>query len=404
MGLVADGQGSLPIGALREHVRPMRIALVHNKHAYTGGIEAYLNNLARHLAGEGHEVTIVCRSHEEPPHPAVRFAVLRPFHIGGAWKMWAFAQAVEAHVTAVHYDVVYGLGKTWSHDVIRLGGGCHQTFLDQAGEAERRFLHPPGGGWLKNRTSLAIERRALKPGAYHRVITNAEMVKRDVMARHGVPAEMVTVIHNGVDPERFHPRHREEGGADLRRSCGFTPAHQVVLFLGSGYARKGLDRVIDAFPAVLAKRPLARLLVVGYDSAWERYEARAKSLGLTNAAHFLGGRRDAPVCYGAGDLYVLPTRYDPFANSTLEALATGLPVITSDANGGSEVMTPGEHGLVLPLTAATETLADAMVAWTDPDRLHSVRADVRACAERHDLRGKMDAATVVLKAAAAGMS
>lgn len=375
----------------------MRVALIHIKHAASGGVEAYLTNLARYLASAGHEVTIICRSHDELPHPAVRFVRLRPFNLGGAWKMWAFAQAVERHVAETAYDVVYGLGKTWSHDVVRLGGGCHQTYLDLAGEAERRFLHPPGGGWLKNRTALAIERRGLSPGAYRRVITNSHMVKRDVCARHQVPLELVTVIHNGVDGQRFHPRHRNEEGAALRRSCGFAPEHQVVLFLGSGYARKGLDLVLGAFHVLLARCPSARLLVVGYDSSQSRYQTRAGELGLSEAACFLGGRRDVHACYAAADLYVLPTRYDPFANSTLEALASGLPVITSDANGGAEVITPGQDGEVLSIGATADELSAVLAQWLHPERLTTARAHARAAAEQHDLASKMKAAAEVLQ-------
>jgi UDP-glucose:(heptosyl)LPS alpha-1,3-glucosyltransferase len=374
----------------------MHVALVHIKHAASGGVEAYLTNLARFLAQAGHTVSIICYAHAEPPHPAVRFVRLRPFNLGGAWKMWAFAKAVERHVAETHYDVVYGLGKTWSQDVIRLGGGCHQTYLDLAGDAERRFLHPPGGGWLKNRTALAIESRSLSAGAYRRVITNSEMVKRDVCARHKVPPDLVTVIHNGVDLERFHPRLRDSDGAALRRTCGFGPEHQVILFLGSGYARKGLDLVLDAFPAVLARRPGARLLVVGYDSAQAAYQARTQRAGVAQAVCFLGGRRDVPACYAAADLYVLPTRYDPFANSTIEALASGLPVITSDANGGAEVISEAQAGTIIPYAELSARFSAEMLAWTADERLRDGRAAARRCAMPHALVSKLQQAEAVL--------
>ena len=119
----------------------MHVALVHIKHALSGGVEAYLTNVARFLAEAGHEVSIVCHRHAESPHPGVRFVRLRPFHLGGASKLWAFAKAVERHLAKTSYDVVYGLGKTWSHDLIRMGGGCHQTFLDLVGGLDRpRFV------------------------------------------------------------------------------------------------------------------------------------------------------------------------------------------------------------------------------------------------------------------------
>lgn len=83
----------------------MRVALVHLRHRETGGTERYLQQMAAHLADAGHEVTVVCRSHERAPHPAVRFVLLRNLALGGAWRLWAFARAVERHVRASSYEV-----------------------------------------------------------------------------------------------------------------------------------------------------------------------------------------------------------------------------------------------------------------------------------------------------------
>jgi UDP-glucose:(heptosyl)LPS alpha-1,3-glucosyltransferase len=362
----------------------MQIALVHMRHRHVGGTERYLNQIATHLAECGDEVTIVCRSHEDAPHPAVRFVGLRPPAVGGAWRMWGFARAVERHLREHRYDVVFGLGKTWTHDVIRLGGGCHQTYLDIAHAATLRgWEKRMGVGWLKHRLALRIEQRALAPGAYRRVITNSEMVKRDVMQRHAVPADRVAVIYNGVDVERFHPRLRDSRGAEVRRACGFEPENLVILFLGTEYGRKGLTPVIEAFPDLIQARPHARLLVVGYDSARPHYQRLVTDLGLRAYVRFLGGRRDAENCFAAADLYVLPTLYDPFANSTLEALASGLPVITTAANGASELLTPGVDGSVLPAgSGATEVLRE-LLRWTEGDRCLKAAAAARALAESY---------------------
>ncbi|UCE84694.1 MAG: glycosyltransferase family 4 protein [Deltaproteobacteria bacterium] len=371
----------------------MRIALVHMRHAGTGGTERYLNHLAAHLAEAGHEVCIVCRRHEAPPHPAVRFVVLRGPALTRAGRMWTFAKAVERHVRRTPYDVVYGLGKTWSHDVVRLGGGCHATYLERAHAAtlrpHERLLR--GGAW-KQRLALVIERRAVTRAAH--VIVNSGMVKRDVMQRYAIPGERIAVIPNGVDLARFRPD--PERGAALRRACGFGPEHAVVLFLGTGYGRKGLDRVLDAFAALLHPRPQARLLVVGYDSAAARFERQAKRLGVQAAVRFLGGRRDAEGCYAAADLYVLPTRYDPFANTTLEALAAGVPVITSDANGAAELISTGVEGAVLPEPISAGALCDALVDFLDPERAKARSEAARRLAERHSIERCMEASAQVL--------
>lgn len=365
----------------------MRIALVHMRHAGTGGTERYLDLLARHLGQCGHEPVVVCRSHEAASHPAVRFELLRPFAVGGAWRMWSFARAVEKHVSQARYDLVVGLGKTWSHDVLRMGGGCHATYLERAHAATRepweRWL---GKGRIKQRTALAIERRALADTAYERVITNSHMVKRDLMQRYDVPNGAIEVIYNGVDLERFHPRRRALEGLALRQSLGLEEDQLALLFLGSGYGRKGLDRLLSAFVPFTRQHPKAQLVVAGYDSARPAWERRAARLGLGARVHFLGGRRDAEACYAAADVYVLPTRYDPFANSTLEALAAGLPVITTDANGGSELIEEGVQGSVVacdPERDCTAGLGAALSHWAQPEARRSAAQAARSLAEAH---------------------
>jgi UDP-glucose:(heptosyl)LPS alpha-1,3-glucosyltransferase len=379
----------------------MHVALVHMRHAPTGGTERYLNQLALHLAERGHEVTIVCRSHAEPPHAAVRFEVLREPAVGGAWRMWAFAKSVERHVAASSYDVVVGLGKTWTHDVVRLGGGTHQSYLELAHASTLEpWERATFKGALKHRLALRIEARALAHGAYGHVITNSHMVRRDVMERYGVPEDALTVVHNGVDLERFGRAHHGAAAAALRAECGWNDDDVAVLFLGTGYGRKGLAHALAAFPSVLRERPAARLVVAGRDSAKARYEHMAASLGLAERVTFLGERKDAECVFAAADVYVLPTQYDPFANTTLEALASGLPVVTTEHNGGAEVLDENS-GSVLERTDDPDEIAAALVHWTDPERLLAAREATRRVAAEHPRERTARESTAVIEAAAA---
>jgi UDP-glucose:(heptosyl)LPS alpha-1,3-glucosyltransferase len=381
---------------------PLRLALVHLRHAMSGGTERYLHRLAHHLAGRGHEVTIVCRSHAEAPAPGVRFEVLRAPALGGTWRVLAFARAVERHVRAAGYDVVMGLGRTWSQDVLRLGGGCAPTYLERAHAAtltaRKRLL---GGGRLKHALAVSIERRALTDPRCRTVITNSELVRRDVLARYGLDPGRVRTIHNGVDLERFHPRLRARVGRERRAEWGLSESDLVVLFLGTGYGRKGLDLLIPAFARLAAVRGDARLVVAGYDSARRRYEHQAERAGIAARTRFLGGRNDPEALYAAADLYVLPTRYDPFANSTLEALASGLPVVTSTDNGGGELIDARVQGSVVDLAGDPEDLAREVLHWSDPVLRAEGARRARERAEAHGEETKFAAAEVLLREAAA---
>jgi UDP-glucose:(heptosyl)LPS alpha-1,3-glucosyltransferase len=377
----------------------MRIALAHMRHAHSGGTERYLNELAAFLARRGHEVTIVCRRHEAPPHPDVRFVVLHGFALGKSWRTWSFARSLAAHLERHDYDLVFGLGRSWSQDVVRLGWGLHARYLDSlaqfpSGSALGRAFRGASHA-LRDRVWQRIEERALTPGAPgesgvpRRVITNAHRVAREVRERYGTPEAALATIHNGVDLERFHPRLRTSAGARLRESLGLSSEDLVVLFLGTGYARKGLDLVLAAFPSLLARVPRARLVVAGYDSSAARWVRAAERAGIAPHARFLGGRRDPEACYAAADIYVLPTRYDPFANSTLEALAAGLPVITTSANGASELLEHRRQGSVIDLARGSGALAEELLFWSDPARLRDGAREARELAQRHGIESKL---------------
>ncbi|MBL8862116.1 MAG: glycosyltransferase family 4 protein [Planctomycetes bacterium] len=377
----------------------MKIAISHLRHAHTGGTERHLNQVAAHLARLGHEVTIVCRSHESAPHPAVRFQELRSLALGATWRLASFARAVERHVAGADYDVVYGLGRTWSQDVLRLGGGSHETYLELAHAATRVGLKR----WLsvyepKHRFALRAERRALHAPRLRRIVVNARMVQRDIARRHALPDALFELIYNGVDLERFHPGRRATAGAALRAQLGISPAERVVLFLGTGYARKGLDLALHACAALPAGS--ARLLVAGYDSAQPVYESLAARLGLGGRAHFLGGRRDAEAVYAAADLYLLPTRYDPFANTTLEALAAGLPALTTTANGAHELIEPGVQGSVFTLADPAAAWTAEIARWLGAERLAAGSAAARRLAEAHSVDSKMAQTAALLTAVA----
>ncbi|MEJ2661391.1 MAG: glycosyltransferase family 4 protein [Desulfobacteraceae bacterium] len=378
----------------------MKIALTHIRQAYTGGTENYLNQLAAFLAQRGHAVTIICRRHAAPPHAAVRFVVLRPATLGVGHRVWRFARDVARHLDRHRYDLVYGLGRTWRQDVLRLGGGCHLSYLEHArpytASWAQRYL---GSGLVKHRLYRWIERRTLTPHTRQVIVCNSTMVRDDIKARYGVPEEQIAIIGNGVDLERFHPTHKSTRGLQLRRSLGCDDGDTVLLFLGSGYKRKGLDLLLKAMPAVVRKYPRARLLVVGYDRRTAFFERLARDLGVAHRIAFLGGRQDVEACYAASDLYVLPTRYDPFAYATLEALAAGLPVITTPANGGSEVIAPGIHGDIV--TPEVAPLTAALLAWMPPGRINAAAGLARRQAERHSASSKMAATLELLEQTAA---
>lgn len=367
------------------------------RHAAVGGTERVLDEVSRRLAERGHDVTILCRSHVEASHPNVRFVVLRSPVVGSGWRMWAFAGAVARHVASERYDLVYSLGRTWSHDVIRCSGGSHAAWLEQSRLSrggKRGF-----GAWLrsfKDKLTLAIERRSYAPGAYRKVIVNSRLVGDDLVRRYGIPSDKLEIVYNGVDLTKFAPLEPQRR-AELRAEFGVANGELALLFLGTGYERKGLARLLEAFASVATQLPRVRVWVVGRDSEQGRYEKLAENLRISARTRFFGERRDARSFFAAADLYVLPTWYDSFGFTVLEALACGTPVVTTDHAGAAELVESGVQGAVLPVAAGRDELARTLLEWCDPTRLAAARPLARARAEPYGFDATMERMLDVLE-------
>jgi UDP-glucose:(heptosyl)LPS alpha-1,3-glucosyltransferase len=189
---------------------------------------------------------------------------------------------------------------------------------------------------------LAAERRLYASERLRAVICNSRMVAGEIRRRFAVPEARLHVIYNGVDLEAFHPRLRDQHRRVVRARLGIADSEMLYLLVGSGFERKGVPRLLEA----LARLRGGRLAIVGADRRTDALRQRADALGLGERVVFAGPQREVQSWYGAADCFVLPTLYDPFPNAALEAMASGLPVITSSSCGAAELIVEGENGFV----------------------------------------------------------
>ncbi len=360
----------------------MKLALVHRRFGLDGGTERFLEGLTRGLHERGHDIEIYCAD-VDPRFRRTRVASFRallgkgPSAILRALLLFASAAL---RVNRRRYDAVLHLGRTGPRDVYRAGGGCHRTWFDllrshATGTVERWSLE-----WsLKHRFLLWHERRAL---ASSTVVVPSERAKDDLVAAYGAAAGGVRVIPNGTDLDRFHPKGRSLFFQDTRAALGLRPEELVLLFVGSDFWRKGLDSVLHALTKLESGHEDLRLLVVGGDRRRDRFAAQAEALGLRGHVTFLPGHDAPEKLYAASDLVVLPTRHDPFANVTLEALACGVPVVTSGCNGAVEAIADCEAVRVVEDPNDAAGIAAAIDELLDPSRAPELRAAARATAER----------------------
>jgi UDP-glucose:(heptosyl)LPS alpha-1,3-glucosyltransferase len=211
------------------------------------------------------------------------------------------------------------------------------------------------------------------------VICNSEMVREEIRRGFRIAPEKLHLIYSGVDLAHFHPRLREGLREATRAELGCQPRDTLFLFVGSGFSRKGLEAAIGALAKAADSR--FRLLVAGRDREMARFEAQARSAGVADRVRFLGGREDVRPLYAAADCFILPSRYDPFPNTALEALAMGLPLIVSSRCGAAEVVERGVTGWV----CEPDDVAGIARLMSEADRVSRAPGTVaatRASAER----------------------
>ena len=355
--------------------KKLRIAFVRRGYSRSGGAEAYLKRLADGIVKAGHEVQLVATNEwpeDEWPFGAIKR--LREATVIG------FADELEQVRPQLQCDVLFSLERVWSCDVYRAGDGVHRAWLARRRKFEiplKRFVR---GASRKHRDLLQLEESLFEKRKAGRVIAASQMVLDEITELYRYPADKIDVVRNGVplDKFRFDAELREKSRAKLK----LKQDQIALLFAGSGWERKGLLFAIEAM--ALCKNRKMRLLVAGRGEAGA-YKTMRLRFWRDDPVQFLGEVADLVPVYAAADIFILPTIYDPFSNACLEALASGLPVITTRSNGFSEIIQDGVHGSIVDNPANLVGLRDAIRFWSDQSRRDAARSANIERASRFDI-------------------
>ena len=358
----------------------MKIALVHKRLDRQGGTERDLFRTAEGLRDLGHEVHLLCSEYKVAPPENVVAHRVPVIPVGRTLRLWTFVWFGRRAIEQGGYDLVVGFGRLPRQHVLRTGGGTHRGFLKRMGEdggLGRRLWQI----WsLYHRSALALEKRLYDDSNSKKIIAVSEWVKADIIAQYSVPPEKIEVLYNGVDLTRFHPSRRAEQRDRVRTRWSIPGDCPLVLFVGSGFRRKGLDQLLSIWGSPRLERVF--LLVVGTDARLERYRARAEMIAPGRIV-FAGRCDDVENYYAAADVLALPALHEAFGNVVLEALAAGLPVLVSRDTGAAEILRgPLARGIV-DLHNGAEEIETSLLWLLERSQDSCYRLQVRRFAETY---------------------
>ncbi|MEO6927952.1 MAG: glycosyltransferase family 4 protein, partial [Casimicrobiaceae bacterium] len=339
----------------------MRLAIIRQRYTPFGGAERAVENALEALLERDVAITLYTRAWPQTKLALIEPSIIDPFYLGSLWRDWGFQRGVCRAVSKARLDLVQSHERLCCCDIFRAGDGVHAVWLDErlrgaSALARLRVRMNPHHRYL-----LSMEKRMFASPWLSAVICNSQMVRDEIRERFGVADSKLHVILNAVDSEAFTPA--DDGARAAARLRLALPAQATIYALvGSGFARKGVASAIRA----LATLPdSAHLLVVGADRAERSYAQLARTLGLHARVHMAGPQMEVTPYYAAANVFVLPTLYDPCPNAALEAMACGLPIVTSTKCGAAEIALAHDAGLVCD-ARDIDTLAAHLRALADP--------------------------------------
>jgi UDP-glucose:(heptosyl)LPS alpha-1,3-glucosyltransferase len=325
----------------------MKVALSFPGCHRRGGVERVMLECANFLASRGHEVHAYASEWDpEAMHGGIVRHDVRAWCGLSAVRLVFFARQVQRRLKERNgeYDVVASFGIQSPKGSVAWATSVHKTWIETS-RGHRLLL-----GRMKQRlnpfhpVALAMERRFFGSRRYGKVIALTEEVKRDLLRFYGVPAEDVVVIPNGYSPSEFNVERVTRERAAQRSRLGYVESDKVIIFVANELERKGFGPLLRAMAAL--RDPRVHLLAVGRLDAWA-YRDEIERLGLLERIRFTGPTNDVAGYYAAADVFALPTEYEAWGLVIVEAMACGLPVLTSRLAGAAVSVQEGCNGLLL---------------------------------------------------------
>jgi len=356
----------------------MRIGLTSIVFNKQGGISRYVAELAERFVRE-HEVHLLTSRYETRVDGLI---VHRSNILWNPISLQVVSNALETtlqikKLREAGIDVVNSQGAEAINSDIVTMQSCQKA-------AVRKFSAERGLSYAimksvepRNNIVLAIERYNLKH--CKRMIAISNSVKDEIIENYWVPEEKIDVIHSGVNLLEFNPENKKKYRRDIRQKHSLDETDTVLMFAGWEFKRKGLQYVIEALPSLSSS--IKVLAVGGADR--KPYENLAGKLGVKGRVVFAGHQRNISEYYAASDIFVFPTAYEPFGLVITEAMASGVPVVTTKTAGAAELITDGNDGMLLNNPYDSREISDKVKYILENNLLGSMGLKARRTAEKY---------------------
>jgi len=356
-----------------------------------GGAEHRTAALVAGLKGLGHEVHLLASRWHSDLISGLHCHRVSLLPLSAAIKLRSFTWFARRTAKRLHLDITHSQGRTWGEEVATLSGGCHRAYLEslveEAADARAVLWHDPF-----HKAVLEIESRQYQ--ACRRIIVLSQWSREGLLRYFPEVASKVVVVHNGVDCDHFNPHHRERWRTSTRAELKLAEEQTCFLFLGTGFARKGLAEAITAIAQGSTGETVITVIGAGDKAPYQRLSTQ---LGIGERVRFLGSVGDPRPYLAAADALLIPSYFEPFGNAFLEAMASGLPVVLTRTCGASEIITHGQEGFLADTAYDQQALAEAVHALLDPELRQRMGTAARAAAEAHPWSRSVEATVAVYR-------
>lgn len=335
----------------------MKIAIIRRKFNPFGGAEQFITRTTAGLSKFNISTAIIAESWATNDVAENQNWIKAEVHGSSrAAKFSSFNRSVANILSANQFDLIQSHERLLGADIYRLGDGIHASWVARLAKISPWYTRL----WLKidpyHRAVIRTE-QAMSKEPHLTYVANSALVQQELLDWYKVPKNRIVLIENGIDTTAFKPSSQEEK-VSVKIKLGLNAQLPTVLFVGSGFARKGVFELLDA----INNLPNFQLIIVGYDKQLKKLNQRVSILNLKNRVLITGAQADVKPYLAAADLFCLPSLYDPLPNAVLEALCSALPVVVTNAVGIADAVLQHNAGTVCEKHAAS--IAQALQrAW-----------------------------------------